>query len=212
MNAIGLIDAAGYLGVVVFAISGALAAGRHRMDPVGFVLLGTITAIGGGTMRDMILDRPVFWTVDETQLVLCVVTSLATYFFVPGAIARKRWLAWSDAIGLAAFAVQGSFIALQLDAPPLVAVIMGMMTAVGGGVLRDVLAGDHPMILGGQLYASTAMAGAIVVVAMIELGAPGELSAAAGFLVVLLSRGATLLFDICMGPPGEFLRVGGKSQ
>ena len=141
MNVESFINGIGIFGVVVFAVSGAFAAARKDMDPVGFLLLGAITAIGGGTTRDVILDRPVFWLEDPSQLIIALVASLATYLFVSLAahLERRKWVAWSDALGLAAFAVQGTFIALELNSHPLIAIIMGTMTAVGGGVIRDVL-------------------------------------------------------------------------
>ena len=204
-----IIDAVGIIGVVVFAVSGALAAGRHRMDPIGFILLGTITAIGGGSLRDVLLDRPVFWTEAPEQLVISIIAALVTYFVVPTSLARKKWIAWSDAAGLAAFAVQGSLVALEQGVNPVVVVVMGMLTATGGGVVRDLLCGDRPMILSGQLYASTALAGSVVLVVLVETGASNGLAAAIGFLIVLLTRGAALIFNIRMGPPGEFLKIGG---
>ena len=85
-----VIDTVGIFGVVVFAVSGALAAGRHRMDPIGFILLGTITAIGGGSLRDVLLDRPVFWTEAPKQLVISIIAALITYFTVPQSLARKN--------------------------------------------------------------------------------------------------------------------------
>jgi uncharacterized membrane protein YeiH len=209
MEVISFIDAIGIFGVVVFAVSGALAAGRHRMDPIGFILLGTITAIGGGSLRDILLDRPVFWTEAPEQLVISIIVSLVTYFVVPPSLARKKWIAWSDAAGLAAFAVQGSFIALDQGVSPVVAVVMGMLTATGGGVVRDLLCGDRAMILSGQLYASTALAGSVVLVVLVATGVSNNLAATIGFLIVLLTRGATLIFNIRLGPPGEFLKIGG---
>jgi uncharacterized membrane protein YeiH len=89
-----------YFGDVVFAVSGALTAGRYRMDIVGFVLIGTITGIGGGTIRDLLLGRPVWWTRSPEELLLCVAASVITFFFLPGSIARNKWLNWSDALGL----------------------------------------------------------------------------------------------------------------
>ncbi len=208
MISITLINAIGIFGVVVFAVSGALAAGRHRMDPIGFIVLGTITAIGGGTVRDVILERTVFWTTDQSQLLLAIGACLLTYFFAPGTITRKNLVAWSDALGLSAFAVQGTFIALHQGMPFAVAIVLGMITAVGGGLLRDILAGDRPMILGGQIYASAAMAGAISVVVMTRLNVPDQMSALIGFIIVLMTRGAAIHFNVRMGPPGEFLRIG----
>lgn len=212
MGAMSLVDAVGVFGVVIFAVSGALAAGRHRMDPIGFILLGTITAIGGGTLRDILLARPVFWIDAPEQLILSVVAALITYFFVPPSVARRRWVAWSDAAGLSAFAVQGSFIALTHSVHPSVAIVMGVMTATGGGVVRDLLAGDRPLILGGQLYASTALAGAIVLVLLHTWGVSENIAACAGFVIVFGSRAATLVLNIRMGPPGEFLAIGRNQE
>lgn len=203
-----LIDAIGILGVVVFAVSGALAAGNLRLDPIGFLFLGTVTAIGGGTMRDLVLGRTVFWTADTAQLTLAMTTCLFAYFFLRKDISQRRIIIWSDALGLSAFVVQGTFIALNHGVPSVVAMVMGVMTAVGGGVLRDMLSGKTPMIFGGQLYASLAIFGAITVTILNHLGLAESITAATGFLLVFLLRGATLIFDIRMGPPGEFLRIG----
>lgn len=202
-----LLDIIALFGVVVFAISGALAASNLRMDPIGFLLMGAVTAVGGGTVRDLILERPVFWTTDASQLSLALIASLLTYFFIRKDISQRKWLEWSDALGLSAFSVQGTFIAIHQEVPAVVVIIMGMMTAVGGGIIRDILSGKRPMIFGGQLYASLAMLGAITVMILDQIGLPLPVTSAIGFVVVFVTRGATLVFNIRMGPPGEFLRV-----
>jgi len=214
MTVESFINAIGIFGVVVFAISGAFAAARKRMDPIGFLLLGTITAVGGGTVRDIILGRPVFWLADPSQLVIALVASLATYLFISivAHLKRQKWMAWSDALGLAAFAVQGSFIALEMKMPPVVAVIMGMMTAVGGGLIRDILSSERPMIFRGQLYAIAAMTGAITVVAMHQAGISNSITAAAGFIIAFATRGVSMIFNIRSGPPGEWFMVGEGSS
>ena len=89
-----------YFGDVVFAISGALTAARYRMDVLGFVLIGTITGIGGGTTRDLLLGRTVWWTQDPTELILCIVASLITFFFITSDITRRKAMIWSDALRL----------------------------------------------------------------------------------------------------------------
>ena len=101
-----------YFGDVVFAVSGALTAARHRMDVLGFVLIGTITGIGGGTTRDLLLGRTVWWTQNPSELILCVAAALATFFWITTDISRRRAMIWSDALGLAAFGVVGCYIAL----------------------------------------------------------------------------------------------------
>jgi uncharacterized membrane protein YeiH len=132
-----------YFGDAVFALSGALLAGRKRMDIIGFVLIGTITGIGGGTLRDLLLGRTVWWTQQPLELMLCVVVSLIAFFVIPASVARRKWMNWADALGLAAFAVVGCHIALSVHVPPVVAIFMGMLTATGGGVIRDVVTNQN---------------------------------------------------------------------
>ncbi len=198
-----------YFGDVVFAVSGALTAGRYRMDIVGFVLIGTITGIGGGTIRDLLLGRTVWWTQSPEELLLCVGASVITFFFLPDTIARKRWLGWFDALGLASFAVVGCHIALCFGVPLVVAVFMGVVTATGGGVTRDILTNTQPMILRGQLYATAALAGAIVYGVLFRVFSMyGPLAEMTGFLTAFVLRGASIILNIRIGPPGEFLRMG----
>jgi len=142
-----------YFGDVVFAVSGALTAARYKMDVLGFVLIGTITGIGGGTIRDLLLGRTVWWTRDTTDLIVCLVASVITFFFISTDIGRRKWMVWSDALGLSVFGVVGCHIALQFGSHPVIAVSMGAVTATGGGVIRDLLANQLPFVLRGQLYA-----------------------------------------------------------
>lgn len=198
-----------YFGDVVFAVSGALTAGRYRMDIVGFVLIGTITGMGGGTIRDLLLGRTVWWTQSPEELLLCIAASVITFFFLPGSLARKKWLVWFDALGLTSFAIVGCNIALSFGAPFIIGVFMGVVTATGGGVSRDVLTTTQPMILGGQLYATAALAGALVYGTCFHFFAmSGPLAELAAFLTAFGLRGASIYFDIRMGPPGQFLRIG----
>lgn len=198
-----------YFGDAVFALSGALLAGRKRMDIVGFVLVGTMTGIGGGTLRDLLFGRTVWWTQEPLELVLCVGVSLITFFVIPASVARRTWMTWCDALGLAAFAVVGCHVALSVNAPPIVAVFMGMLTATGGGVIRDVVTSETPMITSGQLYATVALVGAACYAFLHSLGLAEVLGESLAFLIGFLLRAAAILFNIRMGPPGEFIRVGG---
>jgi uncharacterized membrane protein YeiH len=197
-----------YFGDIVFAMSGALAAGRHRMDIVGFALLGTITGIGGGTLRDLLLGRTVWWTQQPTELILCVSVSLITYLFVPGSVARRASVTWCDALGLAAFSVVGCHIALSVGSPPVIAIFMGMITATGGGVIRDVITRTKPMITGGQLYATAALVGAASYAGFNYLSITEVVAESLAFLSCFLLRAAAIIFNIRMGPPGEFIRIG----
>ncbi|WP_320005963.1 trimeric intracellular cation channel family protein [Maridesulfovibrio sp.] len=201
-----------YFGDIVFAVSGALAAGRRRMDIVGYVLIGTITGLGGGSLRDVLLDRPVWWTREPVELYLCIIATLFTYFCRLEIKDRYKATSWFDALGLSAFAVTGSTVALQSQVPWTIAVFMGVMTATGGGVIRDLLTGNRPMILCGELYAVAALAGAFVNVGMMKFFVQPEVAMAAGFMSTLVLRGFAVVYDVRLGPPGEFVRVGGRSR
>ena len=197
-----------YFGDVVFAVSGALTAARYRMDVLGFVLIGTITGIGGGTLRDLLLGRTVWWTQDPLELILCVAASLATFFFITSDTTRRKGMIWADALGLAAFGVVGSHVALEFGAPFVVAVFMGMVTATGGGVIRDVLTNTQPMILSGQLYATAALLGSLSYASLRYLGVPEIAAEPVAFLAAFSLRASAIIFNIRMGPPGEFIRFG----
>lgn len=181
-----------WLGVVAFAITGALVASRKEMDIVGFALLGTVTGIGGGTLRDVLLGSPVFWVGEPAYLITCVLVSGLVFFTAHIPQSRHRALLWLDAVGLALFAVAGAEKAALLGANAVVAVAMGVITATFGGIIRDLLGGEVPVILSREIYASAALAGATVFIALEAVGAPRELSIAAGFVIGFIVRAAAL--------------------
>jgi uncharacterized membrane protein YeiH len=185
-----------WLGIVVFATTGALVASRKQMDVVGFVLLGTATGIGGGTVRDVLLGTlPVFWVGDPTYLVVCVAVSALAFFVAHVPQSRFRLLLWFDAVGLAVFAVTGAERALLAGAAPSVAVAMGVVTATFGGILRDVLGGESPVILRREVYVTAALAGAALFVALSAGGAAREAALAAGAAAAAAIRFAALRWD-----------------
>lgn len=159
-----LLDILDYCGVVVFAVSGALAAGRKSLDLLGVVVIATVTAIGGGTIRDLLLDRnPVFWIADPLNLYLIFASALITVAFARKWEPPEKMLLVADALGLALFAIGGAQVTEGLGHRGLVVVIMGTLTGVAGGVLRDVLSAEIPLILRrGRIYATAAIAGCIV--------------------------------------------------
>jgi uncharacterized membrane protein YeiH len=201
-----------YFGDVVFAISGALTAARYKMDVLGFVLIGTITGIGGGTTRDLLLGRTVWWTQDPTELLLCVAASLITYFFVTSDITRRKGMIWSDTLGLSVFGVVGCHVALGFGAPFIIAVFMGMVTATGGGVIRDVLTNTQPMILCGQPYATVALLGSLSYASLRHFGVPEIPAEAVACTAAFALRASAIIFNIRMGPPSEFVRFGKSSR
>jgi uncharacterized membrane protein YeiH len=158
-------------GVAVFAVSGALAAGRKRLDLLGVYVLAVVTAVGGGTLRDLLLDRTVFWTRDSAYLVVILSAATATVAFARWGTPRPRLLRIADALGLGLFAVSGAQAAEAVGVPPLLVVVMGVMTGTFGGVIRDVLTGEIPLILRpGRLYATAAALGPAVYLALQALG------------------------------------------
>lgn len=152
------------LGVAVFSVSGALAAGRRELDLLGVVVLGTVTAIGGGTIRDVLLDRhPIFWLADPAYLAVIVASALLTVAYGRARPAPRGALLSADALGLALFSVSGAQIAERAGLPAASGVLLGTVTGTAGGVVRDVLSAEVPMILRrGNLYASAAIAGTSV--------------------------------------------------
>jgi len=159
----GLLPWLEWAGVAVFALTGALVAARKQMDPFGFVLLGTVTGIGGGTLRDVLLGaRPVPWILDPTVAIICAAVSLAAFFTAHQfeRDGRARTILWADALGLALFTVTGTAKALEAGAPAISAMLLGVVTATFGGIIRDILAGDVPLALRRDVYVTASLAGA----------------------------------------------------
>ena len=149
-------------GTSVFAVTGSLAAGRKHMDLFGVVVLATVTALGGGTLRDLILGAtPVFWVSSPVYLLVAVTTAITTFLLVRFFRQPNKLLSVFDAFGLAVFTVIGTKKALDLGAPASIAVVMGVMTGVVGGMIRDVLSGEIPLILRREIYATASLCGAI---------------------------------------------------
>ena len=154
-------------GTVAFAITGVLAASEKRLDLFGVIVVGMVTAIGGGTIRDLVLGRdPVFWVIDTLYIWVIVATTVMTFIAARFHPFPHRTLLVADAIGLGVFTVIGAQVALNLNHPPVIAVMMGVMTGVFGGVVRDVLTDEIPMIFQKEIYATAAMLGAVVFVNM----------------------------------------------
>jgi uncharacterized membrane protein YeiH len=160
-------------GVAVFAVSGSLAAGRKRMDVFGVIVLGLVTALGGGTIRDALLDSgPVFWVADPRYLLIAVFSSLLAFIAVRSLSIPWRALLIFDAFGLAVFMAIGTDKALAMTNSPSVSIVMGVMTGVAGGMIRDVLSAEVPLILRKEIYATAALCGSLVYVILIRVGIP----------------------------------------
>ncbi len=186
-------------GTVVFSLSGVLLACRSRMDPIGMLILAAVTAIGGGTVRDLVLGvRPVFWITDPTYIwvvLATVVGSLIGFRYIHRL--DRRILPVADAFGLALFVVIGANKALLMGMPGVVAVSMGLFTGVVGGVIRDVLARRVPMVLCREIYATAAIAGGMVYVLLINLGV-GSLAIVLSLVTTLGLRLAAIYWNLAL--------------
>jgi uncharacterized membrane protein YeiH len=177
------------LGTAVFAVSGALMAARKRYDIFGFIVVAMAPAIGGGTVRDLALGAlPVFWVKDANYLLVTVAVASATFFLARFLERYMTALLVADAFGLALFAVVGAEKALVLGVEPLIAVAMGTITGCGGGILRDVLCREEPLILRRDIYATAALLGAGLFVGLEHVTHDRTMALAAGFLGALLLR------------------------
>lgn len=186
------------IGVFVFAISGGVVAVRKEMDFLGVIVLAFLPAIGGGTLRDLLLDQPVFWLSDSVTLILAIAGGVTAFFFYRY-VSQFRALRWPDAAGMALFAIAGAAKALALGHNFLVVVIMGTITASAGGLIRDVVANEEPLVLKeGELYATCAIVGSIVYFLLVRYG-PGEIVAVgAGIATAFILRASAILFGLAL--------------
>jgi uncharacterized membrane protein YeiH len=159
------------VGIFVFALSGGLVAVRKGLDIFGVLVLAGITGLGGGFLRDLLIGAvPPATLADWRYLTVPVAAGLVTFWFHPTLGRMERLVTVFDAAGLGLFCVTGALKALAYGLGPVPAALMGMLTGIGGGVLRDVLAGRVPVVLRGELYATPALVGAVVAVVGVELG------------------------------------------
>jgi uncharacterized membrane protein YeiH len=190
-TALRLLD---WLGIAVFAASGALVASRKQMDAVGFVLIAAVTGFGGGTLRDLLLGRtPVFWLARPELLGIAAAAGLLVFLTAHLVESRYRALLWADAMGLALFAVLGAEIALVAGADPWAAVLLGVITATGGGILRDVICNELPLILRREIYITAAAVAAATYVALRLAPLPRDVALVAGIGTGFLLRAAAIL-------------------
>jgi uncharacterized membrane protein YeiH len=182
------------MGVFVFALSGALAAARKKMDIFGYIVLALLPAIGGGTVRDLVLNTSVFWVEQSVYILVAAFAGILTFLVSVKVGQRYTVLEWADAIGLSLFCVLGASKALALTGDPVLGVTLGVVTAVVGGILRDVICNEIPLILKREIYATAALVGATVYCAVIGLGFTETLALTIGGLSAFCVRSMALIF------------------
>ena len=194
-----MLDLLDFAGVAVYAISGALAAGRKNLDLIGVVVIASVTAIGGGTLRDLLLDRhPVFWISRPTYLYVIVAAALGTVVYASRFRPPDRLLLIADALGLALFTISGAQIAEARGLAGIVIVLMGTLTGVAGGVLRDVLSAEIPIILRkGQIYATASIIGTVTYL-LLQRFWPQATAALVGMAAIATARIAAIVWDLTL--------------
>src|SRR5689334_16030178 len=175
---ITLLSVLDYAGVATFAASGALMAAEKRQDLVTFLFFAAITGVGGGTLRDLLIGAPVFWVTDPGYSIVCVVVAVLIWL-TRGRGLPGQTLLWLDAIGLCVYAAVGAAKALSLGVSPPICVVMGVLTATFGGVIRDVLAGEPSVLLRREIYVTAAIVSAAVFTVLRTLGLDGISSSVA---------------------------------
>jgi uncharacterized membrane protein YeiH len=186
-----------YVGIAVFAISGALVAAERRLDFVTFVFFAVVTGVGGGTLRDLLIGAPVFWIHANATLLICIGAAVCVWFLSLRAIAERAVL-WFDAIGMMAYAIYGASKSLTFGVAPVPAFVMGVLTACAGGIIRDVIGSEPTILLRRELYITPAALASGLFVLLTVAGLPGfvaaPIAALAGFILRALAilRGLSL--------------------
>lgn len=184
-------------GLTVFAVSGALAAARQRLDIIAGGFFAVVTATGGGTVRDVLIDQPVFWMNDWTPIVICSLVTVAVWL-VPLRVWPAKALDWFDAAGLSAFAVYGTAKALGVGVSPLPAVVMGVVTACLGGIIRDMVAGVPSIMLRNELYVTAALTAGLVFVGLLHAGVGHGWASLTAAIVGFALRGAGIHWKLAL--------------
>ena len=182
-----------WLAVAVLAVAGALTASRKQLDPVGFMLVACLCAFGGGTVRDVILNQPVFWLAVPEMVALAAGLAIVVFFTAHRLERRFVALLWADAVGLGLFAVLGAEAAQRAGVAPWAAILMGTITATAGGILRDIICAEVPLVLRREIYATAAALGAAVFILAQGAGAGRTSAVSLGVLAGFGARAAAIL-------------------
>lgn len=187
-----------FVGVAVFAVSGALAAGRKQLDLLGVIVLALVTAIGGGTIRDVLLGRnPIFWLSNASYILVITAAALLTVAYARWRTPPHSALLVADALGLALFSITGAQIAERMGLPAVSGIVLGTITGSAGGIVRDILSAEIPLVLRrGNLYATAAIAGTATYFALEALGTARPIPSIVGMLVIAGLRLAAILWGL----------------
>lgn len=184
-----------YTSVVIFALTGALVASRAQLDVVGFCFFASLTGLGGGTIRDVLLDRSPIWMGDPTYLALTCGAALVVFFTAHRLESRYNAILWLDALALPVAVAAGAGVAWSLGQSVPIVLVMGVVTGCGGGLMRDVVGNEVPFVLRqGELYVTCALVGSGALVASHAFGLPGPLPTVACAVVTFALRAGSMSF------------------
>lgn len=195
-----------YFGTIVLAATGCLVAARKRGDILAFILFGLVTAVGGGTLRDLIIGRtPVFWVMDASYLIICVAVAFLMFRGLNQMRKIKHYefyLVWADALGLATFTIVGTHIAIAAEVSHIAAILLGVMSASFGGIIRDIIAGEETLVLQKDIYMMAGIIGAAAYIICLDYTNIPHAYAVYGCIgLIFVIRGAAIQFKLKM--PGH---------
>ena len=186
------------LAVVVSSASGVLKAGLKQFDLFGVIIIAIATGLGGGSLRDMLLDRPVFWIADQTFFIASIISAIAIFLSARLFVILPRHFLIADAAGLATFGIAGTLVSLVAGAPALIASFMGVMTGTMGGIFRDILCNEQPVVFSSPLYATVSWLGSLLFIGLLYLNIDMMLSATCAGFAIFVSRLLAIHYDISL--------------
>lgn len=186
------------LAVIVSSASGVLKAGFKQFDLFGVIIIAVTTGLGGGSLRDMLLDREVFWIYDQIFFIASMISAIAVFFIARLVTISKRYFLVADAAGLATFAIAGTLVASMAGVPPLIASFMGVMTGTLGGVMRDILCSETPVVFQSPLYATVSWVGSLLFIWLLYLELDITIVAIISGLSIFISRLVAMYFNVSL--------------
>lgn len=186
------------IAVVVSSASGVLKAGFKKYDLFGVIIIAVATGLGGGSLRDMLLDREVFWIRDQVFFVASLGSAIVMFITARLVIISPRFFLIPDAAGLATFGIAGTLVSMMVGAPWLVASFMGVMTGTMGGIFRDILSNEPPVVFGSTLYATVSWLGSLLFIGLLYLQIDATLAAIVAGISIFISRMLSIRFKICL--------------
>lgn len=186
------------LAVVVSSASGVLKAGFMKFDLFGVIIIAIATGLGGGSLRDMLLDRDVFWIKDQVFFIASLVSAVIIFITARLIVIPPRFFLVADAAGLASFGIAGTLVSLMWGAPWIVASFMGVMTGTMGGIFRDVLSNEQPVVFQSPLYATVSWGGSLMFIVLVYIQMDVTYAALFSGLIIFITRLLAIRYNLCL--------------